>query len=174
MCALSEAVFGLCCKEIPEAFMCPGDCPKHYTRGDLKFQMSCDRPSHWTLLKGVNLTLETHSFSGVWRQIDDSLLSQRKITLSLQSHTERFKLPSVVGCLGCGWNLKRQHLGVSVYKKDKSHVELSNVVPSVESYEWKNPLQCGEIHTALHTVNKAGTGQECCYGSDTVQVVLVL
>lgn len=42
---------------------CPGGRPKHYTRervcvwggGTSKFLMWCDRPSHWTLLKGVNL-----------------------------------------------------------------------------------------------------------------------
>lgn len=65
---LNEAVFGfLCHKEIPKAFMSFGNCPKHYTRGDLTFLMWCDRPAHWTLLKGVNLPLETHSFIGVWQ-----------------------------------------------------------------------------------------------------------
>lgn len=84
VCALNEAVDGcLCHKGIPKAFMCPGNRPKHYTRGDLKFLMWCDRPSHWTLLKGVNLLLETHSFSGVWQWINDSLLSQWEIVLSL-------------------------------------------------------------------------------------------
>lgn len=106
--ALNEAVLGLCCKEIPEAFMCPGDCPKHYTRGDLKFLMWCDRPSHWTLLKGVNL---------LWRHIVSVVSDNKLMTVYspsgksywARSHTVRdlLQLPSVMGRLGRQWNLKQ-------------------------------------------------------------------
>lgn len=80
-CAMNDAVFGRCCKKIPEALMCPGNRPKHYTRGDLKFQLSCDKASHWTLLKGVNLDLETHSFSGVWQVVSLVFVPQLQTSL---------------------------------------------------------------------------------------------
>lgn len=44
---------------------------------------------------------------------------------------------------------------LSVYRSDWRRPELS---VSVE-----NPFQCGEIHTVIHTVNKAGTGQKCLW-----------
>lgn len=96
-----ELCFGPCCKEISEAFMCPGECPKHYTRGDLNFLMWCDRPSHWTLLKGVNVLLGRHIVS---------LLSDNKLMTVYSpsgnsywacSHIKRdlLRLPSVIGRL---------------------------------------------------------------------------
>lgn len=67
-CAAAEAAFDVGVVRTYQKHSCVLETvQKHYTRGDLKFLMWCDRPSHWTLWKGVNLPLETHSFSGVWQ-----------------------------------------------------------------------------------------------------------